>query len=80
MESEEIEESTSRAINCYLGGGIGLHVLRSWIERYGIPHALYTDWKAVYVRAASEAEKAAGKVPLSQFGRMANLEELGCRD
>lgn len=46
------------------------HLLRSWIEQYGIPHALYTDWKAVYVRAASEAEKAAGKVPLTQFGRM----------
>jgi len=53
------------------------HVLRSWIERYGIPHALYTDWKAVYVRAASEAEKAAGKVPLSQFGRM--CAKLGIR-
>ena len=46
------------------------HLLRSWIERYGVPHALYTDWKSVYVRAASEAEKAAGKVPLTQFGRM----------
>lgn len=53
------------------------HVLRSWIEHYGIPHALYTDWKAVYVRAASEAEKAAGKVPLTQFGRM--CAKLGIR-
>ena len=26
-------------------------VLRSWIERYGVPRALYTDWKNVYVRA-----------------------------
>ena len=25
-------------------------VLRAWIERYGIPQALYTDWKNVYVR------------------------------
>jgi hypothetical protein len=24
--------------------------LRGWIERYGIPRALYTDWKNVYVR------------------------------
>ena len=27
-------------------------VLRAWIERYGIPQALYTDWKNVYVRVA----------------------------
>ena len=25
-------------------------VLRRWIERYGVPLALYTDWKNVYVR------------------------------
>jgi hypothetical protein len=25
-------------------------VLRAWIARYGIPQALYTDWKNVYVR------------------------------
>ena len=27
-------------------------VLRAWIDRYGIPQALYTDWKNVYVRRA----------------------------
>src|SRR5207245_2304729 len=32
-------------------------VLRLWIERYGVPRALYTDWKNVYVRAATEAEQ-----------------------
>ena len=26
-------------------------VLRRWIEQYGVPLALYTDWKNVYVRA-----------------------------
>ncbi len=25
-------------------------VLRRWIERYGVPQALYTDWKNVYLR------------------------------
>ena len=25
-------------------------VLRAWIEKYGIPHRLYTDWKNVYLR------------------------------
>lgn len=45
-------------------------VLRTWLETYGIPQALYTDWKNVYVRAASEAERAEGVVPRTQFGRM----------
>ncbi len=52
-------------------------LLRSWIERYGIPRALYTDWKNVYVRTATEAERCAGQVPLTQFGRM--CEKLGIR-
>jgi transposase len=45
-------------------------VLRDWIEAYGIPLALYTDWKNIYVRAATAEEQAAGAVPLTQFGRM----------
>lgn len=45
-------------------------VLRRWIEQHGVPLALYTDWKNVYVRAATAAEQAAGQVPLTQFGRM----------
>jgi transposase len=45
-------------------------VLRQWIERYGVPLALYTDLKNVYLREATEAERAAGAVPLTQFGRM----------
>lgn len=45
-------------------------LLRQWIEAHGIPLALYTDWNNVYVRAATEAERAAGTVPLTQFGRM----------
>src|SRR5947209_2845513 len=45
-------------------------VLRAWIERYGIPKALYTDWKNVYVRAPNQAERVTGAEPLTQFGRM----------
>jgi hypothetical protein len=44
--------------------------LRGWIAAYGIPLALYTDWKNVYVRKPTEAELASGEVPLTQFGRM----------
>ncbi len=36
---------------------------------YGMPVALYTDWKNVYVRKPTEAELAAGTVGLTQFGR-----------
>ena len=52
-------------------------VLRDWIEAYGIPRALYTDWKNVYVRKPTEAEQAGGVEPLTQFGRM--CQQLGIR-
>src|SRR5215472_5408586 len=39
------------------------NLLRHWIEHYGVPQSLYTDWKNVNVRPASEAEKAAGQCP-----------------
>ena len=45
-------------------------VLRAWIARYGIPQALYTDWKNVYVRPPTQAERVSGAEPLTQFGRM----------
>jgi len=45
-------------------------VLRRWIEAYGVPLALYTDWKNVYVRVPTPDEAVAGTVPLTQFGRM----------
>ena len=46
------------------------NLLRAWIERHGVPKALYTDWKNVYVRQATEREKLKGIEPVSQFGRM----------
>lgn len=45
-------------------------VLRRWIEAYGVPLALYTDWKNVYVRAPTAEEQLTGAAPLTQFGRM----------
>jgi len=45
-------------------------VLRRWIERYGVPLALYTDWKNVYVRLPNAEEQVTGAVALTQFGRM----------
>ena len=50
-------------------------VLRAWIERYGVPQALYTDWKNVYVREPNAQERIRGEEPRTQFGRM--CDELG---
>jgi transposase len=52
-------------------------VLRTWIGKYGIPRALYTDWKNVYKRKATPAEQLRGEVPVTQFGRM--CQKLGIR-
>jgi transposase len=45
-------------------------VLRRWIEAHGVPLALYTDWKTVYVRVPTAEEQVTGAAPLTQFGRM----------
>ena len=52
-------------------------VLRQWIGKYGVPLALYTDWKNVYVREATEKEQLHGKVPVTQFGRMCQKLDIG---
>src|SRR6202163_1085746 len=52
-------------------------VLRAWIEKYGVPGALYTDWKNVYKRKATSSEQLRGEVPATQFGRM--CQRLGIR-
>ena len=44
--------------------------LRAWIERYGVPLALYVDWKNLYKRPATPRERLRGEEPITQFGRM----------
>ena len=44
--------------------------LREWIERYGVPLALYVDWENRYKRAATPKERLRGEEPMTQFGRM----------
>jgi hypothetical protein len=44
--------------------------LRAWVEKYGIPRALYVDWKTVYLVQPTERQKQEGIVPMSQFGGM----------
>jgi hypothetical protein len=45
-------------------------VLRRWIEKYGVPLALYTYWKNVYLREPTAKEEMRGEVPVTQLGRM----------
>lgn len=52
-------------------------VLRSWIEQYGVPLALYTDWKNVYKLAPTPKQELRGEEPLTQFGGM--CARLGIR-
>ncbi len=75
-----VDDATSTTL-CRLGeqetiwAAVG--VLWRWIERYGVPQALYTDWKNVYVREPTAQELVTGEVPLTQFGRM--CARLGIR-
>jgi transposase len=50
-------------------------LLQRWIEKYGVPRALYTDWKNVYKRKATTREQLRGEEPRTQFGRM--CQKLG---
>jgi hypothetical protein len=51
------------------------NTLQAWIEKYGVPQALYVDWKNVYKRAPTQREQLRGEEPVTQFGRM--CEKLG---
>jgi len=68
-----VDDATS-TVEAHLGDAetiwAAARVLRQWIEKYGVPLALYTDWKNVYVREPTEKEQLHGKVPVTQFGRM----------
>jgi transposase len=74
-----VDDATTRTC-CRLGeqetiwAAVG--VLRSWIGKYGVPRALYTDWKNVYKRQPSERERLRGKAPTTQFGRMCERLEI----
>jgi transposase len=45
-------------------------VLQQWIRTYGVPRALYTDWKSVYKREPTAQEALLGEPGHTQFGRM----------
>jgi len=53
-------------------------VLRQWIGKYGVPLALYTDWKNVYAREPTEKELLHGQTPVTQF--WTHVPEAGYSD
>jgi transposase len=53
------------------------NILWAWIEHYGVPQALYVDWKNLYKRAPTAREQLRGEEPVTQFGRM--CEKLGIK-
>lgn len=68
-----VDDATGRSLGRFgaqetIWAAVG--VLRAWMARYGIPRALYTDWKNVYVRRPNQEERETGAEPLTQFGRM----------
>jgi transposase len=68
-----VDDATGRSLGRLsaqetIWAAVGL--LRLWMERYGIPRALYTDWKNVYVRRPNQEERETGAEALTQFGRM----------
>jgi transposase len=75
-----VDDATTKALGCFseeetIWAAAG--VLRRWIERYGVPQALYTDWKNVYVRPPNPEERERGEPAVTQFGRM--CAKLGIR-
>jgi transposase len=44
--------------------------LRAWVERYGIPRALYVDWKNVYHVQPTERQQERGEQTQAQFQRI----------
>jgi transposase len=68
-----VDDATGRSLGRFgaqetIWAAVG--ILRAWIDRHGIPRALYTDWKNVYVRRPNQQERETGIEPLTQFGRM----------
>lgn len=56
---------------------VAMRSLRGWIVRYGIPSAIYSDYKSLYYtdREPTLSEQLEGKKPKTQFGAL--CERLG---
>jgi hypothetical protein len=75
-----VDDATSTTL-CRLGDQetiwAAVGVLMAWMKKYGVPRALYTDWKNVYMREPTAKELLHGTSAVTQFGRMCG--HLGIR-
>ena len=74
-----IDDATSEVFAWFSEGETtiaAMEAFRGYVERYGLPRALYVDRDSIYrcEREATIAENLAGKEPTTQFGRA--MEEL----
>src|SRR4051794_11233679 len=63
-----VDDATGRSLGQFdaqetIWAAVG--VLRLWMAQFGVPRALYTDWKNVYVRVPNAAERESGAPPLT---------------
>jgi len=73
-----VDDATSRTVTRFSDEETtwaAAEVLQVWIAAHGVPRALYTDWKNVYLRPATLNEDLRGERPFTHFGRM--CEKLG---
>src|SRR5437899_3046694 len=59
---EKSRQKVLRLVREKYGGPVG--------ERFGVPLALYVEWKNLYKRPATPKERLRGEEPITQFGRM----------
>ena len=68
-----VDDATSKGLGHFDGEETTWAVadtLRQWVEKYGIPRALYVDWKNVYHHAPTKRQEREGEIPESQFQTM----------
>jgi transposase len=77
-----IDDATGKTFGFFATGEtteVALKVLYYWIRKYGIPEAIYTDYKSVYRtgREPTLEEQIAGLEPMTEFGRVCHKLGIG---
>ncbi len=75
-----VDDATGRALCRFLDEETtwaAADLLEAWVRQYGVPKALYCDWKNVYKRRPTSREALQGIEPETQFGRI--CAKLGIR-
>jgi transposase len=62
-----VDDATGTAMACFANDETTwavADVLRAWVERYGVPRAIYTDWKSVYHAPPEKGRGGAAAQPV----------------